>query len=287
MGTLAQFHAVGIAWSLGIRDGSLLDLYSFLAKSEQNDERQRIRKHLESYGKILELYYDEDSRQRRLFRCLISESEQLLQDDVQADLCDTLGSLCLGPVMPNEVMFQYESNFFDLCGVGGADNIVWDSPIDEGGVGSEDIMTPICAAVTTCHKVTFGHLLKELALYFFTLPESLIRERYVVFLLQSYCHVLTMTLEMLEVDWQKYFGAINFNKMVVGFYEHVPRGMLRSIVAHMELTDPNQLASLFEHGKAPVIQDSERSSRSLKYIPLTERRVQFLLSLLNLVHKPI
>ena len=33
LGTLAQFHAVGIAWSLNIKDGSLLDLYPFLTFS--------------------------------------------------------------------------------------------------------------------------------------------------------------------------------------------------------------------------------------------------------------
>ena len=33
LGTLAQFHAVGIAWSLGTRDDSILDLFPFLHKT--------------------------------------------------------------------------------------------------------------------------------------------------------------------------------------------------------------------------------------------------------------
>ena len=296
LGTLAQFHAVGIAWSLGgIKDGSLLDLFPFLAKTKSQadlqDEREKRRHHLESYAKLLELYFDEQSRERKLFKQLMSSVDELYEDDIKEDLSNTLGSLCLGEIMPTEIKFQYESTFFDLCGIGGADNIIWgcsSGGIDEGAEAREDLLNPICAAVTTCHRVGFGHLLKELAVYFFTLPESLIRERYIVFLLQSYAHVLTITLEMLDVDWQKYFGALNFNRMVVSFYEHIPRAMLRSIVAHMEMTDPQHLLSLLEHGKAPVIEDKTSfGSSRLQYIPLTEKRVQFLLSLLNLVHKPV
>ena len=85
----------------------------------------------------------------------------------------------------------------------------------------------------TIHRVHYGHLLKELSDYFFFLPEPLIRERYIVFLLQSYCHVLTMTLEMLDVDWQKHFGELSFNKMVIAFYHHVPRAILQSVIVHM------------------------------------------------------
>ena len=113
----------------------------------------------------------------------------------------------------------------------------------------------ICAAVTTCHRVHFGHLLKELALYFFTLPESLIRERYIVFLLQSYCHVLTMTLEMLDVNWGRHFGAdLTFTKMVVAFYRFIPQAILRAVIAHMELTDPDQLEALLLNKQDFVIQ---------------------------------
>ena len=65
---------------------------------------------------------------------------------------------------------------------------------------------------------------QELALYFFTLPEPLIRERYIVFLLQSYCHVLTMTLEMLDVNWGRHFGAdLTFTKVWLITYFHQSR----------------------------------------------------------------
>ncbi len=209
LGTLAQFHAVGIAYAISTSD-SLLDAFPFL---HRQDELIQAETHLNNYLRLLELHYRKDSREVRLFRMLLENRAELLSDNLKQDLCDSLGGLCLGPIMAHEIMFQYETNFFDLCGVGGADNIIWNNV-------TEDITstsTPICAAVTTCHRVRFGHLLKELALYFFTMPEYLIRQRYVVFLLQSYCHVLTMTLEMLDVNWGKHFGDLTFNKMILQF----------------------------------------------------------------------
>ena len=159
--------------------------------------------------------------------------DELFRDTLKQDMCDPLGGLCLGTPTPHEIMYQYETNFFDLCGVGGA-NIIWHSVNEDDKMNdSDENDVPICAAVTTVHRVHYGHLLKELSDYFFFLPEPLIRERYIVFLLQSYCHVLTMTLEMLDVDWQKHFGELSFNKMVVAFYHHVPRAILQSVIVHM------------------------------------------------------
>ena len=288
LGTLAQFHAVGIAWSLGTRDDSLLDLFPFLHKTTGQEEIKRSHIHLENYGKLLSVYFDDSSRQRKLFKSLLNKKDELFSDTIKQDMCDSLGSLCLGTPMPHEIMYQYETNFFDLCGVGGA-NIIWHTINEEDKSTEEDEqISPICAAVTTCHRVHYGHLLKELSDYFFLLPEPLIKERYIVFLLQSYCHVLTMTLEMLDVDWQKHFGELSFNKMVVAFYKHVPRAILQSVIVHMELTDPEQLDTLFASKKPPVIHEKSNQSLHLqKYIPLTPKRVQFLLSLMNLVHKSV
>jgi len=290
LGTLAQFHAVGIAWTLGSKDDSVLDLFPFLHKTDSDDVMKR-QQHLNNYQRLLELHYDTDSRQVHLFKMLMAQADDLLNDNLKQDMCDVLGSICLGPIMANEVMFQYEnSKFFDLCGVGGANNIIWNNIIsDKGNELDEDSthLSPICAAITTCHRVHFGHLLKELALYFFTLPESLIRERYIVFLLQSYCHVLTMTLEMLDVNWGRHFGAdLTFTKMIVAFYRFIPQAILRAVIAHMELTDPDELEKLLSNKQDFVIQMTDKQSH-LKYIPLTHERVHFLLSLMNRVHKPV
>ena len=95
---------------------------------------------------------------------LLAQADDLLYDNLKQDMCDVLGSICLGAIMGNEVMFQYEnSKFFDLCGVGGANNIIWNNVISDKNNGSDEDSThlsPICAAVTTCHRVHFGNLLK-------------------------------------------------------------------------------------------------------------------------------
>jgi hypothetical protein len=299
LGTLAQFHAVGIAWSLGTKDDSMLDLFPFLHKTASPEEVKKRNGHLEMYSRLLELHFEPESRQRRLFKELYSRSNELLNaDTLKKDMCDVFGGLCLGPAMANEVMFQYETDFFDLCGVGGANNIIWHSISEEdngakkdedNAEDDDDVISPICAAVTTCHRVHFGHILRELATYFFTLPEALVRERYIVFMLQSYCHVLTMTLEMLDVDWQRHFGDLNFNKLTVAFYEHVPQAILQAVIAHMEVTDPDQLEALLSNKKPPVIDSlaAKAPQKHQNYIPLTPKRVHFLLSLLDLVHKSV
>ena len=272
-----------------------MDLYPFLTMTTKDGDEKMRNHHLGSYQKILEKCFDENSRQRSLFKLLQDQADDLLSNNLQAaDLNNVLGSLCLGPIMPTDIMFQYESStFFDLCGVGGlTDNTIWrpsNSILEEVEIANNqphEYDLPICAAVTTCHRVNFGNILQELAVYFFTLPQVLIRERYMVFLLHSYCHVLTMTLEMLDVDWQKHFGPLNFNKMIVEFYQHIPRGLLSSIILHMERTDPDQLKNFIDQGKTTVI-DSSLKVETLKYIPLTEERVEFLLSLLSVVHKPV
>ena len=56
MGTLAQFHAVGIAWSLGTRDDSILDLFPFLHKKAHTahiEHQQTSLRHLENYERLL------------------------------------------------------------------------------------------------------------------------------------------------------------------------------------------------------------------------------------------
>ena len=56
LGTLAQFHAVGIAWSLGTRDDSILDLFPFLHKKAHTDQiehQQTSLRHLENYERLL------------------------------------------------------------------------------------------------------------------------------------------------------------------------------------------------------------------------------------------
>ena len=128
LGTLAQFHAVGIAWSLGTKDDSMLDLFPFLHRKLSHAEKKNRKLHLEMYGRLLEaVYRDPRHRKRVLYKELMERSSDLLDYCVTNDMCDMFGGLCVGSALASEVMFQYEqdlSSLFDFCGVGGATNIV-------------------------------------------------------------------------------------------------------------------------------------------------------------------
>ena len=138
LGTLAQFHAVGIAWSQGTRDDSMLDLFPFLARKPTPAEKKARKMHLEMYGRLLEANYkDPNHRKRVLYSELMNKSGDLLDQSLTSEkMCDRFGGLCLGTVMAREVMFQYEqdlSSLFDFCGVGGANNIVLPSSSSDLG----------------------------------------------------------------------------------------------------------------------------------------------------------
>ena len=67
-----------------------------------------------------------------------------------------------------------------------------------------------------------------------------------------------MTLEMLDVNWGRHFGSdLTFTKMVVAFYRFIPQAILRAVIAHMELTDPDQLEGLLSNKQDYVIQTPE------------------------------
>ena len=138
-------------------------IFPFLAHcnpAEQIEHQQTSLRHLENYEKLLSLYFDPKSRQRKLFKQLVEAfKDDLFRDTLKQDMCDPLGGLCLGTPTPHEIMYQYETNFFDLCGVGGA-NIIWHSVNEEDKMNESDDDVPICAAVTTVHRVHYGHLLK-------------------------------------------------------------------------------------------------------------------------------
>ena len=96
--------------------------------------------------------------------------------------------------MSSEVMFQYEASFaslFDLC----RNNFDTKKPqrIDDSDDSDDEInidvdakRTPVCAAVGTCHRVHFGHLLRELATMFYVMPTPIVRQKYLILMLQVF-----------------------------------------------------------------------------------------------------
>lgn len=271
LGTLAQFHAAGIAWNLASKDESMLDLYPFLHTDECKYEKPELDRLLDMYGSLLRIR-DPPDLHRRL-QCLEefrSNSPDLLSDSLRQDMRDNFGCLALGSTFPTEVMFQYEKSYdglFELAGDGQVVDVVESSPL--------------CAALTTLKNCHYGHIVRDLAQCFFTLPNRLVRHHYMIFMLQSYCHVLTLTLELLEVDYVRLF-KMTFHQFVNAFYCFVPHAVLRAILVNMARTDPSEVKLLACHGKVPHQRLNDDS-----YIPLTPQRVEFLVGLSDLIRKSV
>ena len=81
---------------------------------------------------------------------------------------------------------------------------------------------PVCAAVACLCDVHYGSVIEELATLFYLLPEPIVRSTYLVFMLQNYCHVLTLTLEMLNIEWEdKFRSELDFQRLT-----SVPEGRI-------------------------------------------------------------
>ena len=129
------------------------------------------------------------------------------------------------------------------------------------------------------------------------LPAAEVRDHYVVHLLQNYCHVLTTTLELLDVDWARHF-QLTFPRFLHRFYEHVPHAILTAILQHMKMTDPEELECLVLQTRVEECcrgcgcccgsehRTCEEAAQNV-YIPLTAERIEFLERLMDPVHKPI
>lgn len=111
------------------------------------------------------------------------------------------GGICVGDVLPSEVMFQYEASFaslFDLSRTGSDTTKCADSDEDDDddfvNVDGDVKRTAVCAAVATCHRVYFGHILREVATMFFIMPEPIVRQKYLILMLQVNMSYVTMAI---------------------------------------------------------------------------------------------
>ena len=327
LGSLAQFHAVGLAWNIS-RSDALDDSFPFLSRPDPDlssiAERERL---LIMYDKLLRWRQrmrpgDRAACQRRakLFGLVRSASKDIWRTSARADKCDSLGGLCLGPVVPCEIMFQHERASPAATTAGGEAAQVtslFEFCTNPSYMNGLDLLSeqdrrrlrrlrdcpppppppPVCVALPCLARVHFGLVVRELAQAFFVLPAAEVRDHYVVHLLQNYCHVLTTTLELLDVDWARHF-QLTFPRFLHRFYEHVPHAILTAILQHMKMTDPEELECLVLQTRVEECcrgcgcccgsehRTCEEAAQNV-YIPLTAERIEFLERLMDPVHKPI
>ena len=108
LSTLAQFHAVSIAWKQSLEDDSILDIYPFLSKPPcPNISVSKRSSLLLSYRKILEKIHNNSLPEK------VEQKLILLQrvcdgigEPLEAEVTSVLGTVGLGCVSPLHLAFQ-------------------------------------------------------------------------------------------------------------------------------------------------------------------------------------
>jgi len=329
LGTLAQMHASSLAFGLGWgnRDDQLAESFPFLARLQGPHEFSEadVKTLLDTYEKLL-LWQQQLARttsqkrgqlggrrghgidfgrRLRLVETLRASAGDLLAAQTRRDRTDAMGGLCLGSLTPDEVVFQGvlreqgRSAPADALSPSEATLTVVPRPLPPPPPPTG------CAAALTVHRMHLGQQPRDVACALFTLASPATRDPFsLVSLLQCYAHVLTSTLELLDVDWARQFG-VTFGGFLERFYRQVPHAVLRAVLVHMRMTSPTELEALVaassEGGQRSLLRRKRRPSsssagggnagiaanhrRAAHHIPLTEDRIAFLVGLSDRVLK--
>ena len=108
LSTLAQFHAVSIAWKQSLEDDSILDIYPFLSKPPcPNISASKRSNLLLSYRKILEKIHN-NSLPNKIEQKLILLQRVCdgLGEPLEAEVTSVLGTVGLGCISPLHLAFQ-------------------------------------------------------------------------------------------------------------------------------------------------------------------------------------
>lgn len=253
------------------------------------EDRREVEKYLKMYEKILKWYFknNDDVRQIKLFHEL--KARFFDNQAVQTENDFNFTGLCLGKLTALGINYQQEYTFNET-------NIIEDLEMfaDIKQRETRDSI-PVCAAVNEVHLFHFGDIFKDLAFMFYSLPNRVCRAHYMVPLLELYCDVLRQTFEMLDLDWKNVFSGFNRVKVFQNFYNHVPNAIIDAIIVQMMYTNITELENICAAKTNPGMWNDTESGGDLnkhlptisKFIPLSKKRIHFLISLLDLTYKPI
>lgn len=295
LATLAQFHATSLAWKLSLQDDSVLDIFPLLSRPPSSHHQGQSKKLIERYERIMKKIAPKKSISRILEKMEVIRraSERLELPCQEEDLCDPLGTVCLGPISPLHLAFQYQ--------------------LDPDSLPEHTRPGPSIAAVTRVGNLHYSSLPRDLANVVFSLAAPQVRRHYLLCLLQNYLITLTNTLELLGVGWERL--DIDFNHFAEMFFQAVEEGLARAVLTAMGdtkveevekfLAEPLSLAVIDQVTKEgweegwQVEEEEEMEEENDKVeenniggkkeelgrIPLTVPRLRFLLHLLDDVRK--
>eukprot|EP00090_Calanus_glacialis_P001330 TRINITY_DN10935_c0_g1_i2.p1 TRINITY_DN10935_c0_g1~~TRINITY_DN10935_c0_g1_i2.p1 ORF type:complete len:452 (-),score=118.69 TRINITY_DN10935_c0_g1_i2:78-1433(-) len=272
LATLAQFHAASLAWKQSLQDDSVLDVYPFLSKPPcpmmSAQERQDL---LLKYKMVLTKLHNNQLPERLALKLDYLElvNKKLSEPD-EKDISHVLATVGLGAVSPLDLAFHYPF-----------------APSVNQNEGSTS--APACAAVTQIGSIAFSTLMRDLACWVFILSNRSIRRYYLMDVISNYLIVLTNALDILGVNWEMF--GINFNNFCDLFYKEVEVGLLVSVLVAMKDTSKDELdeylnnvESVDENMTSEVKSETIEEHKSIT-ISLSKQRLEFLLHLLDDVHK--
>jgi len=250
LSTLAQFHAVSLAWKQSLEDDSILDTYPFLSRPPcPNMTSSKKNKLLVSYRKILNKIHD-NSLPEKLEEKL--EYLQKLCDGLsepnEEDLSNVTGTVGLGCISPQHVAFQIT---------------------DEQA----------CAAISRVPNMCFTTITRDLAIWVFTLANKSVRRHYILEILHNYATTLTNALDLLGVNYHKF--GITFHQLCHQFYTEAGVGVLVSILVAMNDTSEDDIDTYLRGEMVTEKIDDTEKSNIIISIPLSSHRLSYLEHLLD------
>jgi len=268
LATLAQYHATSLAWKLSLQDDSVLDIFPLLSRPPPAPPHHASRQ-FDRYERIIKKVSPKNQLERILEKVQVLRelSPRLEQPCTEEELCDPLGTVCLGSVSPLHLAFQYA--------------------VDHDTLPEYTTPGPSIAAITRVGGCHYSSLPRDLAIVIFTLAGAQVRQHYLLCLLQNYLITLTNTLELLGVSWERL--GVGFTQFCDQFFASVGEALARAVVVAMEDTAEEEEATVLR-GEEVQVEDEEEEEedgrdRKLGSIPLTPPRLDFLLHLLDDVRR--
>jgi len=280
LATLAQFHAAVFAWTQSHKEDPEPEAHQYLHLSPWPCSKEECLDLLQQYSKVLNRLLDNklSNKKKKKLKYLEQLSGRLPKIENKGSNKD-LETVGLPLISPLDLAFQYAPPV-------ASPQLTEDSSENCPSSPTPQTPMPACAAVTRVGNITYSSLPRDLACWIFTLANHTVRRYYLLDVISNYLTVLTNALDLLSVSWEDF--GISFHKFCCLFYEQVEVGLLVSIIVAMRDTSEENLEDYLDGSveEASLLKIAEnKASSTQSSIPLTAQRLDFLLHLLDDVHK--
>ena len=271
LSTLAQYHAVSIAWKQSLGDDSILDIYPHLSRPPcSNISTQRCKDLLALYHKVLLKKHNQSLPERLEKKLRYVESiSDCLSEPSEDDMNSVLGTVGLGAVTPLHIAFQVI-------------NIKSGSNLHVNSLLSQITDDQACAAISRVPNISFTTITRDLAAWVFTLANTSVKKYYLLEILHNYATTLTNALDLLGVHHEQF--GVTFHQFCKHFFKEAELGVLVSILVSMNDSSEEDINEYLNKNEDDTDCDTtEANPVKTKRIsvPLSDHRLNYLEHLLD------